>query len=93
MLLQVHFFNSTIIKIVLALIKTGMACDFIFAKGICCGGTFGFVGQRKLINETCGYLTNAGWTAIEDMPEKLMFHASVALPDKKWWLVSGGQSM
>ena len=69
-----------------------MACDYIFGKGICCGGTFGYVNQRQLINDACGYLTNAGWTAIDNMPEKLMYHASIPLPDKNWWLISGGQS-
>ena len=85
------FFCYSNIEIV-TVIKTGMACDSIFDKGICCGGYFGFVNQRWLLNGACGYLTNAGWTAIEDMPEKLAYHASIPLPDKSWWLISGGQS-
>ena len=85
-------FCLTNIELIIAVIITGMACDTIFDKGICCGGYFGFVNQRWLLSRACGYLTNAGWTAIEDMPEKLTHHASVALPDKNWWLISGGQS-
>ena len=74
-------------------VTQGMACDYVFDKGICCGGYFGQMGfgggqLRYLVNPSCGHLDSSGWTSLPSMPKALTQHASLVYNDK--WLISGG---
>ena len=73
-------------------VTQGMACDYVFNMGLCCGGRFGLVSgggnTRYLINPACGTLDNSGWTSATSMPKALAGHASLVYNDE--WLISGG---
>ena len=74
-----------------------MVCDYMFSRGICCNGHFGTRGSfqdfsKDLLNPTCGYLGESGWTAINPMPERLCGAASLPMNNKDMLIVSGGTS-
>ena len=91
------YFEFTANKYGDAGVTSAMVCDYVFDKGICCGGYFGEVedNSRLLLSNACGYLTSDGWEPIANLPERLRRASGV--PIKKndqdvGWLVSGGQS-
>ena len=90
------YYNATTNKYGDAGVTFSMMCDYVFDKGICCGGCFGNVEfDRLLLSNTCAYLTSNGWVPIEKLPKRLRSASSVPIKENGvdvGWLVSGGFS-
>ena len=70
-----------------------MMCDFVFGKGMCCGGTIDPVNH--LYTDMCGFYDCFAndWTRFHDLPKKLIYASSTPVREKGrdiGWLVSGG---
>ena len=70
-------------------------CDFVFGKGICCGG-HDANDLTKMNTDICGFYDcdEHVWTQIHDFPVALYYEAATVIKakDKDYgWLVSGGE--
>ena len=73
--------------------KEEMICDFVFGRGICCGG---FNTDYDTPSDVCAFYNceSHNWTLMHDFPEPLIYEAAVVIKEKNGddigWLVSGG---
>ena len=72
-----------------------MMCDFVFGKGICCGGTID--STTNMYTDMCGIYDcfKNGWDRFHDLPKKLTHASGTVVRGEHGrdigWLVSGGQ--
>ena len=97
-LLSTGYFNHTANKYGDAGVTQGMVCNYIFDKGICCGGHFGIMNVRNLLRSDCAELTSSGsWVTLDnEIPQKLNFASNVPLVQsgaETGWIVSGGEDI
>ena len=73
-----------------------MMCDFVFGKGLCCGGLIDSVSIPKKYTDMCGFYDcfELDWVRVHDLPKKLVDASHTPVREKGrdiGWIVSGGR--